>query len=39
MSNLEDRVSNNLIYYRMNYLALYAGMLVIIAYSLFSGLT
>ena len=35
MSNLADRVSNNLIYYRMNYLALYACMLVIIAYILF----
>ena len=35
MSNLEDRVSNNLIYYRMNYLALYVCMLVIIAYILF----
>ena len=31
MSRLEDRVNNNLIYYRMNYLALYALMLVIIA--------
>ena len=38
MSNLEDRVSNNLIYYRMNYLALYVCMLVIIAYILFFSL-
>ena len=33
MARLEDRIVNNFIYYKTNYLALYAVMLIIAAYS------